>query len=167
MLRPHLVDAPAQGGDTDQPLGEPQRQAPDEQKRQAQKRQAHGPGRKQGQHPAAGNAQQAIAHSALAAEGVSHPPGERAAEEGGQVLQANGQPRDYRTKAQLVMHMAGQHRDRQADAEKRYEGVEDNRQDLQGDSEGMAGGGGLLRGHGLVRGRAVGRGVIMAVARRK
>ena len=45
-----------------------------------------------------------------------------------------------------------QHRDRQTDAQKGDEGIEDDREDLQGDA-----GGRLLRGHGHVRGQAVGR----------
>ncbi|MNN10216.1 hypothetical protein D3C81_1231340 [compost metagenome] len=156
MFGPHLADPPAQGGNANQALCKPEQHAPAKQQREAQQGRIQGPGRGQRQYPTGRDAQQTVADRLLAAQRIGHTACERPAEQGSQVLQADGYPGNHRTEAQLVVYIAGQHRNRQADAEERDEGVENDREDLQGDGGIAAGGGGLLRGHGLVRGRAVG-----------
>ncbi|MCY1437167.1 hypothetical protein D9M71_533180 [compost metagenome] len=136
MLGAHRADAPAQGGDTDQALGNSQKQTPAEQGQQAQQRHIDCQRRGEGQHAADGNTEQTVDDCLPRAFTVSHTPGERTAEQRRQILQANGQAGNDGAKAQLVMHVTRQHRNRQADAEEGNKGVEDDRKDLQGDREG-------------------------------
>ncbi|MNH26668.1 hypothetical protein D3C79_867330 [compost metagenome] len=138
-------------------MGNPQQHAPAQKCQQAQQRHSYSQRRSKGQHTTGGDPDQPVDDCPFAAQAVRRPSGKGPAEQGGQVLQADGDTGDDRTETQLIMHIAGQYRDRQADAEEGDEGVEDNREDLPGDRPGVDGSG-LLRGHELVRWRAVGEG---------
>ncbi|EJT84097.1 hypothetical protein PPS11_26569 [Pseudomonas putida S11] len=83
--------------------------------------------------PAAG---QAIHDRLLAAVVVDDAAGGRPAEQGGQVLHADHQARDHGTEAQVVVHIAGQYGQRDADVQVADEGEEDDGDDLQGDRKG-------------------------------
>ncbi len=51
-------------------------------------------------------------------------------------MQTDRDSGDHGAEAQLLMHIARNHRNRQADADERDKGVEDDRDDLQGDRQG-------------------------------
>jgi hypothetical protein len=72
---------------------------------------------------------------AFGAHVIGHAPGHGAAEQGGEVLRTDGQPGHHRTETQLLVYVAWDHRDRQADADKGNKGVEDDGDDLQGDRQ--------------------------------
>ncbi|MNV76293.1 hypothetical protein D3C71_1696330 [compost metagenome] len=90
----------------------------------------------QHEHPAEPAAGQAIHDRLLAAVVVDDAAGGGAAEQGGQVLHADHQPRDHGTEAQIVVHIAGQYGQRDADVQVADEGEEDDGDDLQGDRKG-------------------------------
>jgi len=72
----------------------------------------------------------------FAAQVVDDAAGRGAAEQGGEVLHADHQARDYCAKAQFVMHIARQYGQGDADIQVADEGEDDDRDDLQGDRKG-------------------------------
>jgi hypothetical protein len=56
-----------------------------------------------------------------------------AAEQGGQVLHADHQARDHGAETEVVVHVAGQHGEGNADVQVADEGEQDDGYDLQGD----------------------------------
>ncbi len=151
MFDADRAHAPTDGAHTDQALGDAEQQAGDDQNAQAQAGQALDQRREERQHAAGQDARQAQHNRAFGADVVRHSSGHGAAEQGGQVLRTDGQPGHHRAETQLLMHIAGDDRDRQPDADKGDEGVENDGDDLQGDRQGRGGGG--RHGHSFAGGR--------------
>ncbi|MNF85299.1 hypothetical protein D3C84_676880 [compost metagenome] len=131
VLRAHQAHAPADGAGADQALADAQQHPPAQQQAEARQGELGEAGGEQRQHPGEAAAGHAVHDRALGAQPVGQAAGHWAGEQGGEVLGADDDARHDRAIAHVVVYIAGQHGDRQADAEEADEGEEDDGDDLQ------------------------------------
>jgi hypothetical protein len=130
------ADTPTDRARAHQALGTAKHQAADQQAAQADPGQVGEEGAGKHEHPAQAAAEQAVHHGFLAAQVIDDAAGGRAAEQGGEVLHADHQAGDHGTEAEVVVHIARQYGQRDADVQVADEGEEDDGYDLQGDRKG-------------------------------
>lgn len=133
---PDPADAPAYRARTHQAFGAAQHQSASQQAGQAPPGQVGQEGAGQHEHAADAAAGKAVDHGFLAAMVVDDAAGGRAAEQGRQVLHADHQAGDDGTETQVVVYVAGQYGQRNADVQVANEGEQNDGDDLQGDRKG-------------------------------
>ncbi|MGF6977062.1 hypothetical protein QFZ94_005512 [Paraburkholderia sp. JPY465] len=143
VRRADPADPPQDCAGAAQTLAETEHEAAAHQQREAQHRPLTGQRGEQQQHAARAAAEQTDRYRALRPERVGRTARERPRRECREVLHADRRAGQHRAVAEVAVHVAGQHRERNSDREVAKEGEKDDWNDLQGRRKFAAGGRGV------------------------